>query len=162
MCVPGFIFLHVHQVAQNLQLHFLLFFSFFLLIFLKFIFERESTSEGGTEREGDGGSQAGSALTARSPGTGLELTSRGIMTGAEDRRPDDRATPEFLLWLLWVLTKSVLLFLSSSSYGTCFRISGIFIPVVENVLSDSPKVCITSESGRSDSLAQRRVVSLLF
>ena len=32
------------------------------------------------------------------------------MTGAEVRRPADRATPEFLLWLLWFLTKSALLF----------------------------------------------------
>ena len=55
---------------------------FFLMLF---IFERERacTSGGGAEREGDRGSEAGSALTAREPDVGLELRNREIVTGAE-------------------------------------------------------------------------------
>ena len=51
-----------------------------------FIFEREtarqSASGGGTEREGDTESKAGSRLQAVStkPNAGLELTDRGIVT----------------------------------------------------------------------------------
>ena len=48
-----------------------LFFSLFFNVFLFFIFERErestSTSRIGAKREGDRGSEAGSALTAVSP-----------------------------------------------------------------------------------------------
>ena len=36
-------------------------------LFLMFIFEREKKSRGGAEREGDRGSEAGSALTTQSP-----------------------------------------------------------------------------------------------
>ena len=39
-----------------------------------------SMSRGGTEREGDRGSEAGSVLTAESPMRGFELTNRKIMT----------------------------------------------------------------------------------
>ena len=44
--------------------------------------ERESTSGGGTEREGDTESEAGSRLRAVStePDVGLELTDREIVT----------------------------------------------------------------------------------
>ena len=47
-----------------------------------FFFERESTSRGGAEREGDTGSVAGSRLRAVStePNAGLELTDHKIMT----------------------------------------------------------------------------------
>ena len=57
---------------------------------LKFVFQclflferhRQSTSRGGAEREGDTESEAGSGLQAVStePRTGLELTSREIVT----------------------------------------------------------------------------------
>ena len=42
---------------------------FFVCVYFKclFIFERERESRGGAEREGDGGSEAGSVLTAQSP-----------------------------------------------------------------------------------------------
>ena len=60
--------------------------------FLMFIFERQggeterdSVSEGGTEREGDTESETGSRLWAVStePDTGLELTHHEIMTREE-------------------------------------------------------------------------------
>ena len=49
---------------------------------LMLIFERESMSGGGAEREGDTESEAGSRLRAVSPepDAGLEPTSREIMT----------------------------------------------------------------------------------
>ena len=67
-----------------------------LLIFLMFIYfwERQSTSWGGTEREGDTESEAGSRLWAIStdPNTGLELTNCEITTWTEVRRLTDWAT----------------------------------------------------------------------
>ena len=50
--------------------------------FKKFIFERQSVSRGGEEREGDTESEAGSRLRAVStePNAGLELTNHEIMT----------------------------------------------------------------------------------
>ena len=50
--------------------------------FLMFIFERQSVSRGGEEREGDTESEAGSGLQAVStePDAGLELKSHEIMT----------------------------------------------------------------------------------
>ena len=56
--------------------------SFFNLIFFNvyFIFEKESTSKGGAETEGERGSEAGSVLTAEEPDAGLELMNHEIMT----------------------------------------------------------------------------------
>ena len=56
--------------------------------------ERCNASRLGAEREGDTESKAGSRLQAVStePDTGLELTSREIMTRAEVRRSTDWAT----------------------------------------------------------------------
>ena len=53
--------------------------------------ERESENRGGTEREGDAESEAGSRLRAVStePDAGLEPTNREIMTCAEVGRPTD-------------------------------------------------------------------------
>ena len=67
-----------------IQNHSIFFFLFFLKMFL-FIFEREnrqSTSRGGAEREGDTDSEAGSKLRAVStePDVGLEPTNRQIVT----------------------------------------------------------------------------------
>ena len=47
-----------------------------------FVFERQSSSWGGAEREGDAESEAGSRLRAvgTEPDAGLELTDRDIMT----------------------------------------------------------------------------------
>ena len=42
--------------------------------------EREREEVGQRQREGDRGSEAGSALTATEPGAGLELTNPEIMT----------------------------------------------------------------------------------
>ena len=52
---------------------------------------RQSTSGGGTEKEGDTESEAGSRLRAVStePDVGLELTNREIMTRAEVRHSTD-------------------------------------------------------------------------
>ena len=63
--------------AWYLQLTFI-----FLKIFLMFIFERQSASGGGAEREGDTESDAGSRLRAvgTEPDAGLELASCEIMT----------------------------------------------------------------------------------
>ena len=47
-------------------------------LFLVFIFERERTSRGGAEREGDTELEAGSV--SAEPDVGLELTNRKIMT----------------------------------------------------------------------------------
>ena len=59
-----------------------------------FILERQSTSGGGTEREGDTESEAGSRLRAISPepDAGLELTDREIVTWAEVGGLTDWAT----------------------------------------------------------------------
>ena len=59
-----------------------------------FIFERQSQSGGGAEREGDTESEAGSRLWAVSmePDAGLEPTDREIMTWAEVERSTDSAT----------------------------------------------------------------------
>ena len=56
--------------------------------------ERQSTSRGGSEREGDTESETGSGLRAVStgPDAGLELTDYEIMTWAEVRRSTDWAT----------------------------------------------------------------------
>ena len=58
------------------------------MYFSVFIFERESTSGTGAEREGD---RARSGLCADSsePDEGLELVNREIMTGAEVGRSTD-------------------------------------------------------------------------
>ena len=65
-----------------------------------FIFETESMSGGGAEREGDTESEAGSRLRAVStkPDAGLELTDREIMTWAEVRCLTNWAThvPQFV------------------------------------------------------------------
>ena len=66
-------------------------------IFLTFIYfwdrDRQSVNRGGSEREGDTESKAGSRLWAVSaePDTGLELTDRKIMTWAEVGRLTDWA-----------------------------------------------------------------------
>ena len=54
----------------------------FRLFVFMFIFESEpaSPSGGGAEREGDRGSEAGLAPTAREPDPGLEFTNHEIMT----------------------------------------------------------------------------------
>ena len=62
--------------------------SFFVFVFFNvylFLRERQSTSRGGAEREGDTESEAGSRLRAVStePDTGLEPTNHEIMTWAE-------------------------------------------------------------------------------
>ena len=59
-----------------------------------FLTERESMSRGGSEREGDTESEAGSRLWAVStePDMGLELTDHEIMTWAEVGRLTDGAT----------------------------------------------------------------------
>ena len=51
-----------------------------------FIFERQSMSRGGAEREGDTESEAGSRLWGVSiePDAGLKLTDHEIMTWAKD------------------------------------------------------------------------------
>ena len=53
--------------------------------------ERQNTSGGGAEREGDTDSEAGSRLLAvgTEPDMGLQLTNREIMTGAEVGRLTD-------------------------------------------------------------------------
>ena len=72
------------------ETHLLVYVFIFFNVFI-FIFERERerqhVSEGGTEREGDTESEAGSRLWAvsREPDVGLELTDRGIVTWAEVR-----------------------------------------------------------------------------
>ena len=48
-------------------------------IYARFIFERDRVSGGGTEKEGDTESEAGSRLSAE-PDTGLEPKSPEIMT----------------------------------------------------------------------------------
>ena len=65
--------------------------------------ERQSMNEGGSEREGDTESEAGSRLWAVStePDAGLELTDCEIMTWAEVGRLTNWATqapPEFEFW----------------------------------------------------------------
>ena len=64
-----------------------------------FIFERQSSSGGGAEREGDTESEAGSRLWAGStePDVGLELTNREIMTWPEVRSLTDWTTQAPLL-----------------------------------------------------------------
>ena len=59
-----------------------------------FIFERQSVSRGGAERETHTESEAGSMLQAvgTEPYPGLELTSYEIMTWAEVGRSTDWAT----------------------------------------------------------------------
>ena len=59
-----------------------------------YFWERESESGGGTEKQGDTESKAGSRLRAVStePDAGLELTSREMMTWAEVGRLTDWAT----------------------------------------------------------------------
>ena len=70
----------------------------FKKIFLMFIYfwekERQNVSGGGAEWGGDRESEACSRLRAVSiePDTGLELTNREIMTGAEVGRSTDWAT----------------------------------------------------------------------
>ena len=56
--------------------------NFFYIIYLLRDIERQSTSWGGAEREGDTESEAGSRLRAVStdPDAGLKLTNREIMT----------------------------------------------------------------------------------
>ena len=70
--------------------------SFFFNFFSTFIYffgdrERQSMNGGGSEREGDTESEAGSRLRAVStePDVGLELTDREIMTQAEVGRLTD-------------------------------------------------------------------------
>ena len=62
-----------------------------MFVFVLFLRERERTSRGGAEREGDTESEAGSGLRAVStePDAGLELTNREITTRAEVRRLTD-------------------------------------------------------------------------
>ena len=62
--------------------------------------ERQSTSGGGAEREGDTESKAGSRLRAAStePNGGLERTNREIMTWAEAGRSTNW-TAQAPLWL---------------------------------------------------------------
>ena len=50
-----------------------------------FIFERQSVSRGGAEKEGDTESEAGSRLRAVStePDAGVEVTNHEIVTGTE-------------------------------------------------------------------------------
>ena len=62
--------------------------------------ERQSMKGGGSEREGDTESEAGSRLRAVSPepDSGLELTDREIMTWAEVGRSTDWATQVPLLF----------------------------------------------------------------
>ena len=62
--------------------------------------ERQSMNEGGSEREGDTESEAGSRLWAVStePDTGLELTECEIMTWAERRSLTSWAT-QAPLWV---------------------------------------------------------------
>ena len=69
-------------------------FCFLYIIFNLFIFERQSTSGGGAEREWDTESEADSRIWAvtREPDVGLELTNREIMTWAEVRHLTDWAT----------------------------------------------------------------------
>ena len=64
-----------------------------IYLFLTFIFERQSMSGGGSERE-DTESEAGSRLRAVStePDAGLEFTSHKIMIWAEVGRLTDWAT----------------------------------------------------------------------
>ena len=81
--------------------------NFFLIFFLMFIYfwdrERQSMNGGGSEREGDTESEAGSRLWAVStePDTGLQLTNREIMTWAKVGRLTDWATqaPQLVLTL---------------------------------------------------------------
>ena len=68
--------------------------NFFLMFIYFWCRERQSMSGGGSEREGDTESEAGSRLQAVStePDAGLELTNREIMTWAEVGRSTDWAT----------------------------------------------------------------------
>ena len=71
-----------------------------------YFWERQGVSGGGSEREGDAESQAGSRLWAVStkPNTGLELTDREIMTWAKVGGSTDWATqvPQYIhkVWML--------------------------------------------------------------
>ena len=60
-------------------------------MYILFLRERQSTSGGGAEREGDTGFEAGSRLRAvnTEPDAGLEPTNREIMTRAEVGRSTD-------------------------------------------------------------------------
>ena len=77
--------------------------------------ERQRASRGGTEREGDTDSEAGSRLPAVStePDVGHEPTKRRIMTWAEVRHSTDWGTqaPQWFLepkiWMAAVLTDTV-------------------------------------------------------
>ena len=70
--------------------------SIFLFFYLKFIYfwerERESTSKGGAETEGERGSKAGSVLTAESLMQGLNPQNSEIMTWTKVRCLTDWAT----------------------------------------------------------------------
>ena len=92
------------------------YFSFFLLIFFLNIYfwdrERQSMSRGGSEREGDTESEAGSRLWAVStePDMGLEPTDRETMAWAEVRRSTDWATqaPQYVFfYLCWFIFEKV-------------------------------------------------------
>ena len=65
-----------------------------MFYYLFFERQRESTRQGGAEREGDTESEAGSRLwvVSTEPDVGLELTDCEIMTWAEGRRPTNCAT----------------------------------------------------------------------
>ena len=75
--------------------------------------ERQSMNEGGSEREGDTESEAGSSLWAVStePDTGLELTNCEIMTWAKVRCLTDWATQApliyFLICLFWITNRII-------------------------------------------------------
>ena len=58
---------------------------YFLSLFIYFERDRDSTSGGGTEREGDRESQAGSVLPAQSPTWGSNSQNREIVTRAETK-----------------------------------------------------------------------------
>ena len=79
---------------------------FYVYLFLKDT-ERQRTSRGGAEREGDTESKAGSRLWAVStePDAGLKLTDNVIMTWAEVGRLTEWATLALLelLYSCWVL-----------------------------------------------------------
>ena len=73
--------------------------------------ETQSASKGGTEREGDTESEAGSGLWADStePDAGLERTNHENMTWADVRRLTDWATQAPLyFWFLRLINEHVL------------------------------------------------------
>ena len=74
-------------------------------VYLFFARERESTSRGGAEREGDTESKASSGLwpVSTEPDVGLELTNCEIMTWAKVSRSTDWATQAPLLYILIIL-----------------------------------------------------------